>query len=410
MLDASNASGKGRNVPNKTQPPGVQDLEVKDPTLIFDRIWSNLESEIGRENLIFPPEIFWLNGAPGSGKGTNTRFISKLRDLTAPPVTVSELLKSPEAQKRIDAGLLVGDKEVTELVFRKLLDPEYGLGAIVDGYPRTKVQVECLKLLYARMNELYFEGLEHGRANYPKPKFHIIVLFIDERESVRRQILRGEQMLEHNRKVEESGVGEIFNIRKTDLSEEKAIGRYRTFKELTYEALKSLREVFHYHFVDAQGDIPEVQRRIVEELRYQSSLELNEATHRRLANIPVASELAVHARQQLIQRLQNYESQHNELFARVIEEIERYFLPIVRRHTISGMALINSENPLFDNPRAVAMLIDVFSERGFHAVVDVNKEEVPYRIDLHSGEIQCRIKRIYRVRISFGGLEIRRTR
>ncbi|MGF1530126.1 MAG: nucleoside monophosphate kinase [Puniceicoccaceae bacterium] len=390
--------------------PKVQDLEVKDPVLIFNRIWDQLEAEHGRENLCFPGEIFWLNGAPGSGKGTNTRFISKLRDLTSPPVIVSELLQSPEAQKRIDAGLLVGDKEVTELVLSRLLSPEYRLGAIVDGYPRTRVQVECLKLLYARMNELFFEALEKSNGGYNKPKFHIIVLFIDERESVRRQILRGQQMLAHNAKVEASGVGTIQEIRQTDLSEEKATGRYRTFKEITYDALKSLREVFHYHFIDAQGEIPEVQKRIVDELRYQSSLELNEATQRRLANIPVANELAVHARQQLIQRLQTYEAEHSDLFAKVIEEIESYFLPIVQRHTISGMALINSENPLFDNPRAVGMLIDVFSERGFHAVVDVNKVEVPYRVDLHSGEIMSRIKRIYRVRISFGGLEIRRTR
>ena len=35
---------------------------------------------------------------------------------------------------------------VTKLVLRSLLDPEYESGAIVDGYPRTKTQVECLKL------------------------------------------------------------------------------------------------------------------------------------------------------------------------------------------------------------------------------------------------------------------------
>ena len=124
----------------------VEDLEVKDAQLIFQTVWHELEQELGAENLKFPAEIFWLNGAPGAGKGTQTEFIMEFRDLTEKPIIVSELLKSPEARKKIDAGLLAGDREVTKLVFRSLLDPEYESGAIVDGYPRTKTQVECLNL------------------------------------------------------------------------------------------------------------------------------------------------------------------------------------------------------------------------------------------------------------------------
>ena len=53
----------------------VEDLEVKDAQLIFHSIWHELEQEVGVENLHFPAEIFWLNGAPGAGKGTQTAFI-----------------------------------------------------------------------------------------------------------------------------------------------------------------------------------------------------------------------------------------------------------------------------------------------------------------------------------------------
>src|SRR5690606_24760488 len=125
-----------------------QDLEIKDAQLIFNTVWQELEEEYGRENLVFPRELHWLNGAPGAGKGTHTRTLMNYRDLTEGPVVVSELLKSPEARSRIDAGMLVGDKEVTSLVFRKLLDPTYASGVVIDGYPRSKVQVECLKLLF----------------------------------------------------------------------------------------------------------------------------------------------------------------------------------------------------------------------------------------------------------------------
>ena len=51
------------------------DLEIKDAQLIFDSSWNDLVEAFGEENLDFPREIFWLNGAPGAGKGTQTRFI-----------------------------------------------------------------------------------------------------------------------------------------------------------------------------------------------------------------------------------------------------------------------------------------------------------------------------------------------
>jgi adenylate kinase len=387
----------------------VSDLEIKDAQLIFNSVWSALEEEYGTENLRFPREIFWLNGAPGAGKGTHTQFIMKYRDYTAAPIVVSELLKSPEARKRIDAGLLVGDREVTELVFKALLDPDYASGAIVDGYPRTKTQVECLKLFYHKLNELRREYLNTLlSAHFHKPQFHILVLFIDEAESIQRQLLRGRKAMEHNREVEASGFGEKKEVRKTDLDEDAARERYRTFKEVTYDALRTLRRVFHYHFINAHGSIPAVQERIINELQYQSSLELDQATYDRLSSIPIASHIVQHARQDLVERLDEYETHHTELFARVVKLVEEKFMPIVFRHAISGRAAINSEDPLMDDPMALAMLIDVFSERGYHAVIDIRREEIPDSIDPKSFKITCRHKKVYRVTVSFAGSEIRR--
>ncbi|OYV47694.1 MAG: adenylate kinase, partial [Verrucomicrobia bacterium 21-51-4] len=248
------------------------DLEVKDASLIFNAAWAVLESDFGVENLRFPKEIFWLNGAPGAGKGTNTRFIMEYRDLAAGPILVSDLLNSPEAKQRKDAGLLVGDREVTLLVFRALLDPHYAKGVIVDGYPRSQVQVECLKLLYNKLNHLHSKHLNTPLGEvFFKPRFHIVVLFVDENESVRRQLDRGKKILEHNQAVSQSGVGELEEVRKTDLQEEAARTRYRVFKESTYHSLQSLREVFHYHYINAQAPLADVQGRIISELRYQSS-------------------------------------------------------------------------------------------------------------------------------------------
>src|SRR5271166_3842245 len=138
-------------------PPAVAritDLEIKDAQIIFGAVWQGLEAEFSREHLRFPKEIILLGGAPGAGKGTNTAFIAKIRGLTCGPIVVSALLDSPEARRLKDSGNMVGDREVIGLLLRELLRPEYGNGVIIDGFPRTKVQVACLKLLVDRMHQL----------------------------------------------------------------------------------------------------------------------------------------------------------------------------------------------------------------------------------------------------------------
>lgn len=403
----SSAAGTSSTLETKN----IEDLEVKDAQIIFNSVWSMLVEELGEENLRFPKEIFWLNGAPGAGKGTNTNFIMKYRDLTAPPLVVSDLLQSPAARKLIDTGRLVGDREVIGIIFRKLLDPVYQSGVVLDGFPRTKVQVECVKLLFNKL-----VGLRNKYANtllsehFKKPHFHIVVLFVDEKESVKRQLSRGRKAIAHNEEVRESGDGELEEIRATDVDPAAALDRYRTFKEKTYDALKDLREIFFYHFINAHGTIEEVRERIDEELQYQGSLELDEATYDRLSPIKVATALSQHARQQLVNRLDSYEERQAELFSSVVALIKNDFMPIIERHAISGKALVNSESPILDNPDALCMLIDIFSERGYHATIDVHREEVPESVDPKTFKIKTRIKRIYRVRIQFKGSEIRRGR
>jgi adenylate kinase len=385
------------------------DLEIKDAQLIFEAVWNDLEAEHGHEHLRFPREIFWLNGAPGAGKGTHTRFILKHRGYPQNPVVVSELLQSPEARKRINAGLLVGDREVTALVLRALLNPLFENGTVVDGYPRTKTQVECLKLFYqklmAQRNEFRETALE---AVFRKPHFHILVLYIDETESVRRQVLRGRQAQENNQRVRESGEGELMELRPTDLSDEAARKRYQVFKETTYESLKALREVFYYHYINAFGTIAEVQARVLEELKYQSSLELEEETFDFLSDIPVAGEIVKHARQDLVTRLDDYAKTRPDLFQRVAELVGSKFMPIVIRHAISGQAQINTEDAVFDDPAALGILIDIFSERGYHAVIDIRREEIPESLDPRTYKIKTRLKKVYRVLVRFPGSEIRR--
>ena len=343
----------------------VNDLEIKDAQLIFGRVWQDLEAEIGRENLHFPKEIILLGGAPGAGKGTNTAFITNARGLTCAPIVISALLDSPEARALKNAGNMVGDREVIGLLLHQLLRPEYRDGTILDGFPRTSVQVECLKLLVGRMNALRQEFYHTPLSiHFRQPTIHIMVLFVDEKESVARQLARGRQTLAFNEEVRRSGLGELREDRPTDHDENLARRRYRVFKEQTWDALQSLKEIFHYHLINAQGPIAEVEQNILRELEYQSTLELDPRTVDRLRGVPVARDLIVHARQDLVKRLDGYELEQGELFQQVVGFIEKRIMPIVKRHAISGVAQVNAEDPVLDVPVALAMLIDVFSERG----------------------------------------------
>ena len=174
-----------------------------------------------------------------------------------------------------------------------------------------------------------------------------------------------------------TGLGELQEERPTDYDQALDQRRYRVFKEQTWEALQSLKEKFHYHFVNAQGSITEVEQNILRELQYQSTLELDPRTHDRLRMIPVASEIIIHARQEMVKRLDSYEVEHRDLFAKVVAFVSFKVMPIVIRHAISGVALVNTEEPVLEDPLALAMLIDIFSERGYHAAVDLHRFEVP---------------------------------
>jgi adenylate kinase len=404
---------KSAKAPPEPQAPTpavrITDLEIKDAQLIFGAVWQRLEADVGLEHLRFPKEIILLGGAPGAGKGTNTRFISKARGLTCGPIVISALLDSPEARRFKDAGIMVGDREVIDLLFHRLLRPEYRDGVILDGFPRTKVQVECLKLLVDKMHALRREFYRTPLGiHFRQPTIHIMVLFVDEATSVARQLRRGVEVRAHNKEVRRTGIGELLEERTTDFDKALAQRRYRVFKEQTWDALQELKEIFHYHFVNAQGTLPEVERNILKELEYQSTLELDPRTVDQLRGIPVASEIVVHARQDLVKRLDSYALEHEELFRNVAGFIERKIMPIVIRHAISGKALVNTEDPMLDDPRALAMLIDIFSERGYHAAVDLHRIDVPEHVDLKTGAVRCRLKKVFRIQIRFTGSEIRR--
>jgi adenylate kinase len=205
-------------------------------------------------------------------------------------------------------AILVGDEEVIFLLLEAMLKPEYSFGLIVDGFPRTMVQVQCLKLLQARLLQLWQDYMDTPFAsNFHRPMFRVVVLYVDEEESVKRQLARGQSVKQYNKLVETSGEGEVVENRATDDSIELARQRYQTFRVESYEPLRTLREYFHYHFIPANASKEIVAQRVYEEFKYQSTLDLHDDTYQSVSVLPTASDISLFYRQTLVRNLDTYQ-------------------------------------------------------------------------------------------------------
>ncbi|NTW56731.1 MAG: adenylate kinase [Chlorobiaceae bacterium] len=93
-----------------------------------------------------------LLGAPGSGKGTQSNFVSKA--LGIPQISTGDMLRAAvkagtplgiAAKKVMDAGQLVSDDIIIGLVKERLSEPDCEKGFLFDGFPRTLAQAEAMQ-------------------------------------------------------------------------------------------------------------------------------------------------------------------------------------------------------------------------------------------------------------------------
>ncbi len=115
----------------------------------------------GDESQIPSPKIplaVVLFGSPGSGKGTQSKLLS--RALGIPQISTGDMLREhvrkgnaadTAVEAKLKAGILVRDEVVNALVEERLKQPDAARGFILDGYPRTRAQAEMLcRMLAAR--------------------------------------------------------------------------------------------------------------------------------------------------------------------------------------------------------------------------------------------------------------------
>lgn len=92
-----------------------------------------------------------LLGPPGAGKGTQSQFIAK--EFNIPQISTGDMLRAAikdgselgkQAQEIMNAGGLVSDELIINLVKERIAKPDCANGCIFDGFPRTIPQAQAL--------------------------------------------------------------------------------------------------------------------------------------------------------------------------------------------------------------------------------------------------------------------------
>lgn len=101
-----------------------------------------------------------LFGPPGAGKGTQAELL--IKEYSIPHLSTGNIFRAAiqnetplgvKVKAILDAGELVSDHTVVDLVAEELNDDKYSNGAVFDGFPRTVVQAEAFDALLANKGD-----------------------------------------------------------------------------------------------------------------------------------------------------------------------------------------------------------------------------------------------------------------
>ncbi len=181
-----------------------------------------------------------LLGPPGSGKGTQATLLKERLNIAH--ISTGDLLRAAVAagtplgkiaKATMDAGELVSDELVLELLEERLNAPDVANGYILDGYPRNLAQAQALDELLDRLQQRIDRAL---------------ALRVDEDQIVERLAERASQQ------------------GRTDDSEEVVRHRMRVYEEQTAPVANHYANKGLLTEIDGMGSIETINQRLVDAL------------------------------------------------------------------------------------------------------------------------------------------------
>jgi adenylate kinase len=181
-----------------------------------------------------------MMGPPGSGKGTQAKLVAER--FSIPAISTGDIFRANlsrgtplgvEARRYMDAGDYVPDETTNRMVRNRIEESDAAPGFLLDGYPRTLVQVEELD----RMINISGRGLDA-----------VVLLAIDEEEIIQRLLQRAH--------VEG----------RADDNEEVIRRRLEAYTEQTEPLIEVYRDRGILIEIDGTGDMAQVTERIFDAL------------------------------------------------------------------------------------------------------------------------------------------------
>jgi len=209
-----------------------------------------------------------LIGAPGSGKGTQAKFLTEKYNI--PQVSTGDLLRAAvaaqtplgrQAKAVMDAGQLVPNDIVIGMIRERIMRPDAENGFIMDGFPRNQEQAEALDTLLANIN---------------KPIDAVLQINVDFDLLMQRMVGRLTCL----------SCGTLFNSftnppaidtqcdncggtlhHRSDDNEETIDRRLRVYDTHTQPLAAYYSDKANLHIIDGQGSVEDVKKRIKSALR-----------------------------------------------------------------------------------------------------------------------------------------------
>src|SRR3954452_1078157 len=205
-----------------------------------------------------------LLGPPGAGKGTQAKRLEQAHGLVQ--LATGDMLRAATASggelgRRVkaimDAGHLVPDEIIIEMIAARIAEPDCARGFILGGFPRTVAQAEALDSMLA----------ERGQQ-----LAHVILMEVDEAALVDRLSGRfscgncGASYHERYHRPRVEGVCDVCGstnlVYRADDRPEALQTRFAAYRNQTAPILPYYRDRGILRSVDAMAEIDEVTREI----------------------------------------------------------------------------------------------------------------------------------------------------